>query len=53
MPLLNGGVGKFWPEIILTHYRPAMPFGNRNIYLEDLFTSEWSQFKKYHWKPEM
>jgi len=33
----------------LTHYRPAMPFGNRkkNI-LEDLLSSVLSQFKKYH-----
>ena len=33
---------------ILTHYRPAMPFGNRKIYLEDLFCSALPQFKKYH-----
>jgi len=32
----------------LTHYRPTMPFGNRKIFLEDLFSSELSQFKKYH-----
>jgi len=33
----------------LTHYRPAMPFGNRkkNI-LQDLFSLVLSQFKKYH-----
>jgi len=33
---------------LLTHYRPAMPFGNRkkNI-LEDLFSSALSQFRKY------
>jgi len=31
---------------ILTHYRPAMPFGNRKK--EDLFRSVLSQFKKYH-----
>jgi len=31
----------------LTHYRPAMPFENRNI-SEDLFRSVLSQFKKYH-----
>jgi len=35
--------------LILNHYRPAMPFGNRkkNI-LEDLFSSALSQFLKYH-----
>jgi len=34
---------------ILTHYRPAMPSGNRkkNI-LKDLFSSVLSKFKKYH-----
>ena len=33
----------------LTHYRPAMPFGNRKkIKLEGLFSSVLSQFKKYH-----
>ena len=39
---------KFWWKP-LTHYRPAMPFGNRkkNI-LEDVFSSALSQFKKYH-----
>jgi len=33
----------------LTHYRPAMPSGNRkkNI-LEDLFCSVLSQLEKYH-----
>jgi len=31
----------------LTHYRPAMPFGNR-FFLKDLFSSVLSQFKKYH-----
>jgi len=25
-----------------------MPFGNRKIYLEDLFSSALSEFKKYH-----
>jgi len=30
----------------LTHYRPAMPFGNRKISLEDLFSSVLLQFKK-------
>jgi len=36
-------------ENFLTHYRPAMPFGNtkKNI-LEDLFSSELAQFKKYY-----
>jgi len=33
---------------MLTHYRPAMPFGNRKIVLEDLFSSVLSQFKKHH-----
>jgi len=33
----------------LTHYRPAMPFGNRKKHiLEDLFSLVLSQFKKYH-----
>jgi len=33
----------------LTHYRPAMPFGNRqkNIF-EDLFSPVLLQLKKYH-----
>jgi len=32
----------------LTHYRPAMPFGNRKkIILEDLFSSALYEFKKY------
>jgi len=35
-------------EIYVTHCRPAMPFGNRKIFLEDLFSSLLSQFKKYH-----
>jgi len=36
-------------DFILTHYRPAMPFGRRkkNI-LEHLFTLVLSQFKIYH-----
>jgi len=34
--------------ISLTHYRPPMPFGNRKFFLEDLFSSSLSQFKKYH-----
>ena len=43
--------GKFYgsSEIILfqsTHYRPAMPFGNRKIL--DLFSSVLSQFTNYH-----
>ena len=32
----------------LTHYRPAMPFGNRKNIFEDLFSSVLSQIKKYH-----
>jgi len=33
----------------LTHYRPAMPFGNRKKYiLADIFSSALSQFKIYH-----
>ena len=28
----------------LTHYRPAMPFGNRKNILEDVFSSVLSQF---------
>jgi len=31
----------------LTHCRPAMPFGKKNI-LEDLISSVLSQFKQYH-----
>jgi len=34
-----------WPS---THYRPAMPFGNRKNIQEDLFSSVVSQFKNYH-----
>jgi len=33
---------------LLTHYRPAMPFGNRKFILEDLFSSVLSLFQKYH-----
>jgi len=33
---------------ILTHYRPAMPFGNRNIYFKEAFGSVLPQFKEYH-----
>ena len=33
--------------LFLTHYRPAMPSGNRNIF-EDLFSSVLSQFRKYN-----
>jgi len=32
----------------LTHYRPAMPFGNRKKYFRALFSSVLSQCKKYH-----
>jgi len=33
----------------LTHYRPAMPFGNREKFiLEDLFSSVLSNSEKYH-----
>jgi len=32
----------------LTHYRPAMPSGNRNIYFRGSFSSVLSQLKKYH-----
>jgi len=32
----------------LPQYRPAMPFGNKNFVLEDLFSSVLSQFIKYH-----
>jgi len=34
--------------VMLTHRRPAMPFGNRKKYLEDLFSSIISKVKKYH-----
>jgi len=30
----------------LTHYRPAMPFGNRKSYFEGSLSSELSTFKK-------
>jgi len=30
---------------LLTHYRPALPFGNK---IEDLSSSVLSQLKKYH-----
>jgi len=33
---------------MLTHYRPAMPFGYRKNILEDLFSLVFSQFKKFH-----
>jgi len=35
---------------MLTHYRPAMPFGNRkkNNILEDLYSLVLSPFEKYH-----
>jgi len=43
-----------------THYRPAMPFGNRKKYFRessDIFkrSSVLSKFKRYHppWKPEI
>ena len=34
--------------IVLTHYRPAMPFGNSKLIFEDRFSSVLSQLKKYH-----
>jgi len=38
----------FRPKSALTHYHPAMPFGNpKKDILEDLFSSVLSQFKKY------
>jgi len=37
------------PTRVLTHYRPAMPFGNRKNILEDLFSTTLSRLKKkYH-----
>ena len=33
----------------LTHYRLAMPFGNRKHILEDLFRSVLSKFKKKYY----
>jgi len=49
-------IGDFWSTTsqflhlsALTHYRPAMPFGNRKKNsLKDLFKSVFSQFKRYH-----
>jgi len=35
------------PHLALTHYRPAMPFGNKKNILEDLSSLVFSQFKKY------
>jgi len=35
------------PEF-LTHYRPAMPSGNRKKYLRGSFQFSLLQFKKYH-----
>jgi len=32
---------------ILIHHRPAMPFETEKNILEDLFSSAFSQFKKY------
>jgi len=40
-----GSVGSI--DIPLAHYRPAMPFGNRKMILEDLSSLVLSQFKKY------
>jgi len=40
----------------LTHYRPAMPSGNRKIHFEDLFSSIVLQFLNKIsplWKPEI
>ena len=34
-------------RLSVTHYRPAMPFGNRKFILEDILGSVLSQFKKY------
>ena len=33
---------------VLTHYRPAMPFGNRNIYFRGSFHSRIVSIKKKH-----
>jgi len=36
-------------DYFLTHYRPAMPFGNRKKYFREYFFSfVFSQFKKYY-----
>jgi len=46
-------VGK--PQVILTHYRPDIPFGNRKI-SENPFRSVLSKFFKkisHLWKPEI
>jgi len=32
----------------LTYYRPAMPFGNRKIYIRGSLSTVLSQFLKYH-----
>jgi len=32
----------------LTHYRPAMPFGNRKFILQDFSSSVSLRFKKYY-----
>jgi len=44
-----GGKRKFinsFANIVLTHYRPAMPFGNRNIYFRGTFQLSIVTFKK-------
>jgi len=35
-------------SVLITHYRRAMPFGNRKIILDDLFNSVLLKFEKYH-----
>jgi len=34
--------------MFLTHYRSAMPFGNRKKYFRGFFNSVLLRFKKYH-----
>jgi len=41
-------VSYFFVMLALTHYRPAMPFGNRKNTSEDLLISVLSQLKKNH-----
>jgi len=47
--MLKNCLKRFKNVVELTHYRPAMPFGNikKNV-LVDLFISVLSQLNKYH-----
>jgi len=53
--LFISGNGDKFCDFMLTHYRPAMPFGNRKFILEDLFSFVLLKLKKISplWKPEI